>query len=41
MLATLVGVGCYGGLVIAIIVGLLLWVDTEREMFRENDWPQE
>ncbi len=40
MMVMLAGAG-YGAIVIAIVVGLLLWADTEREMFKANEWPQE
>ncbi len=39
MVAMIIGTGYLGLAAIAIIVGLLLWSETEREMFREHDWP--
>jgi len=39
MLAAIVAMGYGGVLAISIIVGLVLWLETEREMFTSHDWP--
>jgi hypothetical protein len=39
MLAAIVGLGYVGGLLVAVAVGLVLWLECEREVFKDNDWP--
>ncbi len=39
MLSAIVGYGYAGGLVVAVILAVVLWIDTEREMFKRHDWP--
>ncbi len=39
MLAAIVGYGYAGGLLVAAILGVVLWIDSEREMFKKHDWP--
>ncbi len=39
MLSAIIGYGYAGGLLVAAILGVVLWIDSEREMFKRHDWP--